>query len=323
MELWIQARPPFSKYEVSSEGRIRNRSGYELRGSTGTGYLRVGIISDSGRFATVLVHRLVAEAFHGPPRPKDVGHHINGNTRDNRCSNLAWVSRSENMKVRAPPKKTKARAVLQKDVGGVVVNRWERLKDVPFNKSLVWKACRGLVPKAYGYFWSYEDSPSPGEVWASIMFDGHPLEVSDQGRVKLATGRITHGHKSKTGYRVVRPFKGKSIVVHRLVALAFLSTSNNVDELTVNHKNFNKSDNMVTNLEWVTQGENNIHSQQVRGDSRVFRRAILQHLPGGETRAFASLAEASRELGISRGNICMVCQGDRPTAGGFRWSYAP
>lgn len=68
METWTQACAPFTKYEVSSEGRIRNRSGYVLRGGASTGYVRVGLRSDAGEFSTVLVHRLVAETFHGTPK---------------------------------------------------------------------------------------------------------------------------------------------------------------------------------------------------------------------------------------------------------------
>ena len=110
----------------------------------------------------MLVHRLVAEAFHGTPNPKEVAHHINGNTLDNRSINLAWVSQAENRRLATAPRNRKARAVLQKDMAGNVVNRWERLKDVPFNRSLVWRACMGKIHKAYGYLWSYDDTPNPG-----------------------------------------------------------------------------------------------------------------------------------------------------------------
>lgn len=323
METWTQACAPFTKYEVSSEGRIRNRSGYILRGGTSTGYVRVGLRSDAGKFSTVLVHRLVAETFHSTPNPKEIAHHINGETLDNRSINLAWVSQAENRRLAAAPRNCKARAVLQKDMAGNLVNRWERLKDVPFNRSLVWRACTGRVPMAYGYLWSYDDTSNQGETWVTITFEGRELAVSDQGRVTLPTGKITTGCRLKAGYYTVRPFKGQSVVVHRLVALAFLpAPAVPVSTLTVNHKNFDKGDNRAVNLEWATQSENNAHSQQTRGSSRVPRRAVVQHLPSGETCTFTSLADASRELGISRGNLCMACQGLRPTAGGFRWSYA-
>ena len=271
----------------------------------------------------MLVHRLVAEAFHGTSKPKEVAHHINGNTLDNRSINLAWISQAENRRLAAAPQNRKARAVLQKDMAGNLVNRWERLKDIPFNRSLVWRACMGKIHKAYGYLWSYDDTPNPGETWTTTTFENQTLEVSDQGRVKLSSGKLTRGNRTLTGYYTVKPFNGQSIVVHRLVAAAFLpAPSVPVSTLTVNHKNFDKGDNRAINLEWVTQSENNTHSQQVRGYKHVPRRAVVQHLPDGTTTVFTSLADASRELGISRGNLCMACQGLRPTAGGFRWSYA-
>lgn len=50
------------------------------------------------------------------------------------------------------------------------------------------------------------------------------------------------------------------MLVHRFVATAFLKNQENKD--IVNHKNKNKSDNTIENLEWVTYSENMIHSNK-------------------------------------------------------------
>lgn len=91
------------------------------------------------------------------------------------------------------------------------------------------------------------------ENWAA-----HPVVkkylVSDMGRVKnVKTGRVLKGNDSK-GYKVVG---GEKFGVHRLVAETFIGLTS---ALEVNHKNFNRSDNRLENLEWCTHAENIRHA---------------------------------------------------------------
>jgi hypothetical protein len=94
-------------YEVSDAGYVRslprpgarrNRmyGGQDLKGVRQiTGYLGVNLGRRNKRYAH-MVHVLVCEAFHGP-RPEGMQvRHLNGNETDNRASNLAWGTRSEN-----------------------------------------------------------------------------------------------------------------------------------------------------------------------------------------------------------------------------------
>jgi hypothetical protein len=91
-------------------------------------------------------------------------------------------------------------------------------------------------------------------------------EVSDQGEVRRIKGgkgtRVGTCLKPKTsnrGYQEVclcRSTKKKMHLVHRLVATAFFGDS----DLQVNHKNFDKTDNRLSNLEWVTPEENMAHA---------------------------------------------------------------
>jgi len=83
-------------------------------------------------------------------------------------------------------------------------------------------------------------------------------------------GRI-YSHKSKRflkPYRCTRGYEqqsldGKKQFIHRLVALTYLPNPQNKD--FVNHKNGNKSDNRVSNLEWCTRSENMQHARDVLG----------------------------------------------------------
>lgn len=95
-------------YEVSELGRIRRLT--FVNGTTnhtyptprvippkakGRGYVSVNLHRD-GRSSTRTVHRVVAEAFHGPKPDGTECAHLNGVRHDNRAVNLRWVSRKEN-----------------------------------------------------------------------------------------------------------------------------------------------------------------------------------------------------------------------------------
>jgi hypothetical protein len=103
IEEWREA-PGFPSYEVSNMGRVRRSApgsqthvGKVLRANpTNKGYLRLTLFAQ-GRARHVSVHRLVCEAFHGPPPTG--GHetaHWDGNRTNNCATNLRWATRKEN-----------------------------------------------------------------------------------------------------------------------------------------------------------------------------------------------------------------------------------
>lgn len=112
------------------------------------------------------------------------------------------------------------------------------------------------------------------EIWKAVPgFEGH-YEVSNRGRVRsldrmipsrwggefLKKGRVLQGHNDN-GYRRVNLCKDGSPSqhqVHRLVAAAFIGPC--PEGCEVNHKNFDRSDNRVENLEYVTPAENVAHA---------------------------------------------------------------
>ncbi len=88
-------------------------------------------------------------------------------------------------------------------------------------------------------------------------------EVSSMGRFRRkATGRIISGSSSQNGYRNIGMVKdGKFCMkyAHRLVAMAFLERPSE-NHTHVNHRNKDKQDNRVSNLEWVTPSQNQKHA---------------------------------------------------------------
>ena len=105
------------------------------------------------------------------------------------------------------------------------------------------------------------------EIWKDIEgFEGL-YQVSNLGRVKSLvrpyrrTEKIITATPNTAGYLIVglrRPGSVKSMLVHRLVMQAFEPISN-ADEMSVNHKDFNITNNRLDNLEWCTVLENNQH----------------------------------------------------------------
>ena len=84
----------------------------------------------------------------------------------------------------------------------------------------------------------------------------YPAVYSSKGKL-LYPKRIAHQTLSKNGYRLVK-VKKKTFSVHRLVAMVFLDNPNNLPE--VNHKDFNKGNNCVDNLEWISSEDNIFHA---------------------------------------------------------------
>lgn len=92
------------------------------------------------------------------------------------------------------------------------------------------------------------------EIWKEIAKTGY--EVSNFGRIRHGE-RILAGSYHSDGYTFMT-INGKQIPLHRFVANAFIPNPEHFPE--VNHKDGNKMNNSVENLEWVTRSENQLHA---------------------------------------------------------------
>ena len=79
--------------------------------------------------------------------------------------------------------------------------------------------------------------------------------------------------------------------------------------------------NDVSNLEWVTQHDNVLHSIN-KGNNVSHPRHVIQIKDGKIIRKFNSVTEAANHIGLSRYSISKVCLGINKSAGGFQWLYS-
>ncbi len=116
------------------------------------------------------------------------------------------------------------------------------------------------------------------------IFDRHGVERP----------QYTNGDGYKTCAVVTNHGRWLTFGVHRLVALAFLEYTGRLDELAVNHKDTNKSNNALENLEWVSVKENNVHHWLLRGSR--YRPMILAENPEGNHEFISDLYKAAKKF---------------------------
>ena len=124
----------------------------------------------------------------------------------------------------------------------------------------------------------------------------------------------------KNGYHKVILYKngkGKNFLIHRLVAKAFIPNPNNLPE--VNHKDEDKSNNCVENLEWMSKIDNINYGTGIERSAKKRSKSVYcEEL----NRTFKSQVEAAEELGLNRCNIVNCCKGRYKTTGGYHFRYA-
>lgn len=154
------------------------------------------------------------------------------------------------------------------------------------------------------------------EIWKVIKETSGRYEISNLGRVKSCARisgqntrlpeRILKPSLDKDGYRRIGLSLGsrdKIIyrMVHRLVAEEFIPNPQNLPQ--VNHRDGNRQNNNVDNLEWCDNSYNQWHRCHVNGnlpDNSYKEKCVQATLPSGEKIKFDSITKCANHFGVKR-----------------------
>ena len=189
------------------------------------------------------------------------------------------------------------------------------------------------------------------EIWKDVVGYEDLYRVSNYGQVwSNRRQRLLKQEKNRLGYMIVflsSNNKRKAFCVHRLVAIAFIPNPNSYRE--INHKDENKGNNYVDNLEWCTRTYNvnygtgrqraGIHisesmrgrtipmevrqkiADKVRGNTNRRKKLHMYDYDGNYIKSFATTYDAMYETGINRCNISACCNGRLRHAGKYMCRY--
>ena len=146
---------------------------------------------------------------------------------------------------------------------------------------------------------------------------------------------------STWGYRCVRikynDGKYRYMGIHRLMAQAFLPVPEELKQyigtrkLQVNHKDENKLNNIIENLEWCSASYNSGYGTISQRRLKTARERNLIHAEkpinqydsnGNLFKAWKSIHEAARQNSVTPGAICMACKGQCKTIKGYIFKYS-
>lgn len=169
------------------------------------------------------------------------------------------------------------------------------------------------------------------EIWKDIAGYEGLYQVSNLGRIR--NNSFVLKPSTQLGYNYVGLWKDnkcKRFRVHRLVAQAFIPNPLNLPQ--INHKDEDKTNNCIDNLEWCTQKYNNSYGTKTKKQLQTYKEhntsnaekeVVMLSLGGEIVNVYKSLSEASRQTGLSLGNLSEVCnkKPHRLTLGGYKWEF--
>lgn len=162
------------------------------------------------------------------------------------------------------------------------------------------------------------------EIWKDVVGYEGLYKVSNLGNVYSCVKKSKRNLKlslSSDGYYRVslwKDGKAKQAKVHRLIAKAFLDFDK---EKVINHIDGIRTNNILENLELVSQKENVIHSWHVLNKHKIKKVLMLSLNDFEIIGEFEDVKDAEEKTGVNQWNIRKCCHYRGFTAGNFHWIY--
>lgn len=342
MELWKKI-DKYENYEVSNFGNVRNidNNNYILIGAIRADNYKEVCLSKNNKTRTFRVNILVAKAFIPNPENKPTVNHKDHNRLNNNVDNLEWATHKEQNDHKRPINNRDklhntpvwrvdkdSDEKLQRYDTIKLATDWLKEKElITNNKSNIVACTQGRRKLCGGYKWVYCDEKNKvyeDEDWKEIILESiennrDKYFISNYGRIKNNRNKIINGYTDEKGYkRCSLGGDGKHYRIHILVAKHFIVNPNN--KTMVNHKDGNKENNHVDNLEWATNKENSQHAVNTGLHNRS--KPLIQYdIYMNKIKEFDSPKLAGEELNICHKKIAKCCRGTQKTLEGFIFKY--
>lgn len=309
----------YPNYEILDDGRVWSiKRRIFLSFHLSSGYYAISLYKGDSKSHLSRIHRLVAEAFVEGMAPGLYVNHKNGKKLDNRADNLEWVTPSKNMQEynkNTVLKRTGVKQILDEKVIAEFPSIREAARQTGTNHSSIsWvlghqikKTTKAADGQLYGWerIEVFKKIKQPKEAGKIAGFQDYL--ITNDGRVYSKRSTIfLKQNTTGDGYRSVcltNEDEKRSFMVHVLVAAAFLEKTPGKDQ--VNHKNRQKDDNRLENLEYVSASENAQHAAISLGKYQV---------QVGD-KVFPSLLQAARYLETTGPVVKYHCANGKPYKG--------
>lgn len=329
LELWKPIKNYENYYQISSFGRIKSihkKPHKILKLSLRSEYLGTQL-NKNGKGKTFSIHRLVSLSFFNNFDDRKIVNHKDGNKLNNHVLNLECITQKENRKHAEINKlfipkciKVSQYSKDKKTLIRTFNSVKEAMETTGISDSKICMVCKGKRNHTGGYFWKYTEFEYEkiDKPIGKVVIDYPNYIVTKDGKIYSISHKKYISQRDNAGYQYITLYNNtgisKDFSLHYLVATLYIANPNNFP--MVNHKNHNRNDNRIENLEWVTYSENMIHFGKKNGKS-VIKLDKFDNI----IEIYNTLKEASEKNNITTLNITNVCKEKQKTAGGFKWKY--